>query len=72
MVPIPESALVATGRISVRSIADAIGFMPGSDDEKGEDRDRHHQGTDRSHAATETSDSAIGRRVVFSRGSGRS
>ena len=67
MVPIPESALVATGHISVRSIADAIGCTIGSDRLKDGDMRPIPQGNDRSQVATETKDSAIGRRVVFSR-----
>ena len=67
MVPIPESSLVATGRIFVRSIADAIGCNIGSDRLKGWDMRPISLNNDRSQVATETKDSAIGRRVVFSR-----
>ena len=74
--PIPNpgldtrGVLVATGHISVRSIADAIGCSSGSDRLRDGNMRPIPQGNDRSHAATDTKDSTIGRRVVFLRDSG--
>ena len=76
--PIPKpgldtrGVLVATGRISVRSIADAIGCCSGSDRLRDGKMSPTSGRDDRSQVATETRDSVIGRRVIFSRGSGRS
>ena len=45
LVPIPENALVATGRVFVRSIADAIGCSSGSDSLRDGKWNRYLEGT---------------------------
>ena len=64
--------MVATGRISVRLIADAIGCTIGSDRFKEVKLRPISLNSNRSQVVTETKDSAIGRRVIFSRGQAES